>query len=78
MDDGIFKEIDDNLLDQHGIHGKHQKFFRYLYLDGSIRKALAQSADRLRNNLFNGFHGSGNFHGVGADPGYRKQVFNHI
>ena len=42
MNDGVFQQIDGDLLNQHRIHGDHQKFLRDLDPDGGIGIALFQ------------------------------------
>ena len=42
MNDGIFQQIDGDLLDQHRIHGYHQKFLGDLDPDGGIGIAFFQ------------------------------------
>ena len=42
MNDGIFQQIDGDLLNQHRIHGYHQKFLGDLDPDGGIGIAFFQ------------------------------------
>ena len=40
MPKGIFEQIDDHLLDQHGIHGCHENICRETDLNVTVRKAF--------------------------------------
>lgn len=47
MNDGVFQQIDGDLLDQHRIHGDHQKFLGDLDPDGGIGIAFSVSPKLL-------------------------------
>ena len=37
VDDGVFHQVYEHLLDEHGIHGNHQKVVRHFHLNLSHR-----------------------------------------
>ncbi len=78
MDNGVFQKIYDNLFNEHGVHGYHQKFLWHLYLHVRIRKSFVKAGDCLRNNFLHGFHGGCDFHGILIDSGDGQKIFHHI
>ena len=55
MNDGVFQQIDGDLLDQHRIHGDHQKFLGDLDPDGGIGIAFFQFLQSFSHHFLHRF-----------------------
>ena len=79
MDDRILKKIDQHLLDQSGIHRKHEKICGHGNTDADVRKTFLQTPDRFRDNLLHYF---GRFFDFVVrsivDPCDSQKIFHHI
>ena len=52
--DCIFQQVYNDLFDQGGIHGHHDKFIRYRNVNNGIGKPLVEALYRLRGHFFQG------------------------
>ena len=69
MNDGVFQQIDGDLLDQHCIHGYHQKFLGDLHPDGRVGITLFQFFQSFPNHFFHGFFRGIDAQAVSLDTG---------
>ena len=76
--DCIFKQVDDDLLDEHGIHWNHEKVIRYLYMDICIRYPLFQSDNGFGDNLLDRLCGLGHLCIGGIDACDGQNIFYHV
>ena len=61
MYDCIFKQVDDDLFDEHGVHRDHEKVIWYLYMDIGIREPLFQPDHGFGDDFLDRFCGLGHF-----------------
>ena len=76
--DCIFKQVDDDLLDEHGIHWNHEKVIRYLYMDICIRYPFFQSDNGFGDNLLDRLCGLGHLCIGGIDACDGQNIFYHV
>ena len=78
VDDGIFQQIDQHLLNENGIHGDDEQLIGYGHVDGGFRKPFFQTHDGGGYDLLHGLICFANRGRPVMDAGHRQQVFHHV
>ena len=77
MENGVFQQIDQYLLDQHGIHGDADKILRDRYIDLPVRIVLAEFQQHGVDQLLQHRVGLADKNGLVIHPGDREQILHH-
>ena len=77
MEHRVLQQVHQHLLDQHGVHGDHNKVLRQLQLHRNVRAALFEFDQHRVQQLFQ--HGGGLFdrHLFPVEAGHGKQILHH-
>ena len=78
MKNRIFQQIDQNLLDQHGVHGNHDKFLRKQHPYVRVRNSFFQTEYGFAHHFFHRLQGFVHAGAALADPGHGEQIFHHV
>ena len=77
MQSGIFQQVHQHLLDQHGIHGDHDKGIRRFQLHRDLRVALAELDQHRIQQFVQHSGGLLHRHLLAVDAGDGKQILHH-
>ena len=74
----VFTQIDQNLFDEDGIHGNHEKFLRNRHIDLTVGMSASKFLNTLGHYLFQRLLSGDDIHILIADMGDRQEIFHHM
>ena len=78
MKDRILHQIDQNLLDQHGVHGNHDEFLRKQHPYVRVRNSFFQPEYGFAHHFLHRLQGFVHAGAALADSGHSEQIFHHV